>query len=284
MSLPNGSAFHYAALSPETWPMRIVLLAVLCSTFAAGQVHPAFNLMPQPANLQLGTGELPVTRSFSVAITGRTELRLQRATDLFLADLRKATGMLPTSDQISDPSKATLVIHVDNPSRDIQELGEDESYVLEVSPSGAKLDAVTVLGAMRGLQTIRQLVNIGPAGFTVPAVTIKDRPRFPWRGLMIDVSRHFIPLDVLKRNIDGMASVKLNVLHWHLSDNQGFRVESKRFPKLQQMGSDDQYYSQDEVRDLIAYARDRGIRVVPEFDMPDTARRGLWVIRSWRVR
>ena len=102
----------------------------------------------------------------------------------------------------------------------------------------------------------------------MPAISIDDSPRFPWRGLMIDVSRHFIPLDVLKRNLDGMAAVKLNVFHWHLSDNQGFRVESKKFPKLHELGSDGLYYTQDEVRDLIAYARERGIRVVPEFDMP----------------
>ena len=85
---------------------------------------------------------------------------------------------------------------------------------------------------------------------------------------MIDVSRHFIPLDILKRNIDGMEAVKMNVFHWHLSENQGFRVESKKFPKLHEMGSDGLYYTQDEIRDLIAYARERGIRVVPEFDMP----------------
>ena len=85
---------------------------------------------------------------------------------------------------------------------------------------------------------------------------------------MIDVGRHFIPLDVFKRNMDGMAAVKLNVFHWHLSENQGFRIESKKFPKLQEMGSDGLYYTQAEVRDLIAYARERGIRVVPEFDMP----------------
>ncbi len=102
----------------------------------------------------------------------------------------------------------------------------------------------------------------------MPAVSIDDSPRFPWRGLMIDVGRHFIPLDVLKRNLDGMAAVKLNVFHWHLSENQGFRIESKKFPKLQEMGSDGLYYTQAEVRDLIAYARERGIRVVPEFDMP----------------
>ena len=121
---------------------------------------------------------------------------------------------------------------------------------------------------MRGLETFLQLVQITSDGFAVPAIAIQDKPRFPWRGLMIDVGRHFIPLEVLKRNLDGMAAVKMNVFHWHLSENQGFRVESKRFPKLQEMGSDGLYYTQDQVRDLIAYARDRGIRVVPEFDMP----------------
>jgi hexosaminidase len=85
---------------------------------------------------------------------------------------------------------------------------------------------------------------------------------------LIDVSRHFIPIDVLKRNLDGMAAVKMNVLHWHLSDDQGFRVESKRFPKLHEMGSEGLYYTQDEIREFTAYARDRGIRVVPEFDIP----------------
>ena len=85
---------------------------------------------------------------------------------------------------------------------------------------------------------------------------------------MIDAGRHFMPLDVIKRNLDGMAGVKLNVFHWHLSENQGFRIESKKFPKLHEMGSDGLYYTQGEVRDVIAYARDRGIRVTPEFDMP----------------
>ena len=85
---------------------------------------------------------------------------------------------------------------------------------------------------------------------------------------MIDCSRHWMPVEVIERNLEAMAAVKLNVLHWHLSDDQGFRVESKRFPRLQQLGSDGHFYTQDEVRHVIAYARDRGIRVVPEFDMP----------------
>ncbi len=176
--------------------------------------------------------------------------------------------MPASSLKLASGPGGTLQITVQHPNREILELGEDESYSLEITSSGAKLEAATALGAMRGLQTFLQLVETTSAGFAVPAVVIHDQPRFPWRGLMIDVSRHFIPLDVLKRNLDGMAAVKLNVFHWHLSDDQGFRVESKRFPKLQGMGSDGRYYTQDEVCDLVAYARDRGIRVVPEFDMP----------------
>ena len=167
-----------------------------------------------------------------------------------------------------DADKATLVIHADHASDPVQQLGEDESYSLEVTSSGAKLSAANPLGILHGLQTFLQLVDVTPDGFAAPAVSIQDSPRFPWRGLMIDCARHFIPLDVLKRNLDGMEAVKLNVFHWHLSDDQGFRVESKRFPKLQELGSDGKYYTQDQVRDLIAYAHDRGIRVVPEFDMP----------------
>ena len=105
-------------------------------------------------------------------------------------------------------------------------------------------------------------------GYYFPLVNIQDKPRFAWRGLMIDVGRHSQPVDVIKRNIDGLAAVKMNVFHWHLSDDQGFRIESKRYPKLQEMGSGGLYYTQDQVRDVIAYAADRGVRVIPEFDMP----------------
>jgi hexosaminidase len=224
--------------------------------------------MPMPSSVQLGTGQLVIDTSFSVAIEGQKDSRLQRGVDLFLSNLRRETGMSPLDMKVTGSAQATLVVHVDHGSKDIQELGEDESYSLEISSSGAKLNAPTRLGVMRGLQTFLQLVETTSDGFAVPALTIRDQPRFLWRGLMIDVSRHFFPLDVLKRNLDGMAALKLNVFHWHLSDNQGFRVEIKKFPKLHEMGSDGLYYTQDEVRGLIAYARERGIRVVPEFDMP----------------
>ena len=223
--------------------------------------------MPLPATAQLGSGSLRVDSSFTVALAGYQEPRLDRAVGRFLRQLAVQTA-LPIAQKPAKGATATLVIQTDHAGKEIQELGEDESYTLEVAATGAKLTAPTPLGSMHGLQTFLQLVDISPGGFAAPAITIQDKPRFPWRGLMIDSARHFIPLDILRRNLDGMEAVKMNVFHWHLSENQGFRAESKRYPKLHQLGSDDLFYTQDEMREVIAYARDRGIRVVPEFDMP----------------
>lgn len=232
------------------------------------------SLMPVPAKVQIGTGQLVINQLFTVAITGAKDARLDSGIPRFLDQLSRQTGM-PLNHELADAAKATLVIHSESASRKVQGLGEDESYTLEVSSARATLTAATPLGVLHGLQTFLQLVEPTPAGFAEPVVTIQDQPRFPWRGLLIDVSRHFIPLEVLKRNLDGMAAVKMNVLHWHLSDDEGFRVESKRLPKLHQLGSEGQYYTQGEIRDFLAYARDRGIRVVPEFDMPGHSR--SWV-------
>ena len=243
------------------------MLSLLVGSSGKAQAAPGLNLMPQPASVQIGSGALKIDSSFGVAFTGYNEARLARAGQRFLAQLHRQTGILFPS-KASDLAKATLVVHTDRASKEIQELGEDESFTLEVTSTGAKLNAANPLGALYGLQTFLQLVGVSPEGFAAPAITIKDQPRFPWRGLMIDSSRHFIPLDVLKRNLDGMEAVKMNVFHWHISDNQGFRAESKKLPKLQGAGSGGLYYTQDEIRELIAYARDRGIRVMPEFDMP----------------
>ena len=248
----------------------ILVILILCSVFvssSAAEPRPS-SLMPMPDQVQLRTGELVIDASFTVGISGPSDAQLQRAVERFLDNLRRQTGMPPFDMKVTDATQAKLVVHSERASKAVQELGENESYSLEVSPAGVKLDAATPLGIMRGLETFLQLVQTTSDGFAVPAIAIQDQPRFPWRGLMIDVGRHFIPLDVLKRNLDAMAAVKLNVFHWHLSENQGFRIESKKFPKLQEMGSDGLSYTQDEVRDLIAYAHDRGIRVVPEFDMP----------------
>jgi hexosaminidase len=241
---------------------------MFAALLAAQETRPV-RLMPSPSNMKTQPGgDLIIQPSFSVGLRN-SDPRLHKAAEIFLNDLRRHTGSLPLDFTITDqPSQAQLRINSQHASKEVQELGEDESYKLEVTPSGAELTAPTTLGVMRGLQTFLQLIEITPQGFAVPAIVIEDKPRFPWRGLMIDSGRHFMPLDVIKRNLDAMAAVKLNVFHWHLSENQGFRIESKKFPKLQEMGSDGLYYTQAEVRDVISYARDRGIRVVPEFDMP----------------
>jgi hexosaminidase len=251
----------------------LLVTIVFLSLFAVAQSQPQLNLMPMPASVQTGTGQLVITPSFSVAVTGSHDASLDSAVQRFVKQLSKQTG-IPIRPK--GGAAATLQIHADKGREAVQKLGEDESYTLTVTDSGAQLNAPTPLGVLNGLATFLQLVQITPNGFAAPAVTIKDQPRFAWRGLLIDVSRHFIPIDVLKRNLDGMAAVKMNVLHWHLSDDQGFRVESKTFPKLAGMGSEGKYYTQDEIRDLIAYAHDRGIRVLPEFDTPGHS-------RSWFV-
>src|SRR5437868_3203399 len=246
--------------------LLLVLLALLIPKRTAAQ-QPALNLMPMPASVQAGTGSLRVDSSFSVVLTGHTEPRLERGVERFLEQLARQTAF-PLNLKPAQYAHATLVIHTDHASKEIQEVGEDESYVLEVTTAGATLTAPTPLGTLYGLETFLQLVDVTSDGFAAPALTIQDHPRFPWRGLMIDSARHFIPLEVIRRNLNGMEAAKMNVFHWHLTDNQGFRVESKKFPKLQELGSDGLYYTQEEIRDLIAYARDRGIRVVPEFEMP----------------
>jgi len=250
------------------WMCVLAFSSLLIAGMSARAQAPAdLNVMPLPSKVQLGTGSLKIDNTFTLSFAGYREARLDRAGQRFLTTLGHQTGIVFAHGD-SDPAKATLVVTTDHESKPIQELGEDESYTLDVTPTGAKLHAANPLGVLRGLQTFLQLVSITQDGFAATAVNLQDQPRFQWRGLMIDVSRHFIPLDVLRRNLDGMEAVKLNVFHWHLSDNEGFRVESKKFPKLQGAGSDGLYYTQDEIRDLIAYARDRGIRVVPEFDMP----------------
>jgi hexosaminidase len=254
----------------QNFGLRGFLLVLLCALLIpklSSAQQPALNLMPLPANAQAGTGSLRIDSSFSVALTGHTEPRLERGVERFIRQLERQTG-LPISLKPTKSEESTLVIRTGHASKEIQEVGEDESYVLEVTATGAKLTAPTPLGTLHGLQTFLQLVDVSSDGFAAPAVTIQDKPRFPWRGLMIDSARHFIPLEVIRRNLDGMEAVKMNVFHWHLSDNQGFRLESKRLPKLHELGSEGQYYTQEEIRDVIAYARDRGIRVVPEFDVP----------------
>src|SRR6202522_4039345 len=234
---------------------RAGLLVAAATLLCAQQAVPQPSLMPWPAKIEMGQGRLAIGPTIRIAFTGYTEPRLQNAA-------RRVGEVVP------EGPTATLVIECAHASEPVQQLGEDESYQLEITPQQARLSAANPLGVLRGLETFRQVVVRGTEGLEAPVLDIQDHPRFPWRGLHLDVARHWMPMEVVKRNLDGMAAVKLNVFHWHLSDDQGFRVESKRFPKLQQLGSDGNYYTQEQIREVVAYARDRGIRVVPEFDVP----------------
>lgn len=281
--------------------VQLIYLSLLLSfslsavPIAHAQADSSLSLMPLPAHIRFGSGRFIIANNgFNVVLEGYKEPRLERARMRFLGTMSRETG-IPLWREVA-LNKPRFFIETKGPSDRVQQLGEDESYHLVVTPTDVHLQAANPLGILHGLQTFLQLVQITPKGFSVPAVVINDQPRFPWRGLMIDSAEHFISIDVIKRNLDGMEAVKLNVFHWHLSDDEGFRAESKVFPLLQAKGSDGLYYSQDQIRDVIAYARDRGIRVVPEFDMPchttswfvgypslASGKSPYHIIRSWRV-
>jgi hexosaminidase len=230
------------------------------------QASTTLPIMPLPSHAVQGQGQFLIDGNFGIVLQGYTEPRLQRAQQRFLVTLSRETGIpLWRQAQFNHPSFIVKTAAAGDP---VEQLGEEESYHLEISTDHVLLSAPNPLGVLHGLQTFLQLVRTTPQGFSVPAVTIDDQPRFPWRGLMIDVGRHFMPVPVIERNLNAMEAVKLNVFHWHLSDDQGFRAESVKFPLLQEKGSDGLFYTQAQIREVIDYAHDRGIRVVPEFDMP----------------
>jgi hexosaminidase len=254
----------------------VIIASVSASCFLSAQADsptspaPGFvnTLIPQPSQLSPHEGRLAVTPSFAAIADHFRNERLDAAIGRTLDRIKAQTALSIPVSASPDNASAALVVTVDGPGETIQSSDEDESYSLEVTTSGAHLRAATVVGAMHGLATLEQLVQSDATGQFVPAVSIQDTARFRWRGLMIDCARHFISVEVLKHTLDGMAAVKLNVFHWHLSEDQGFRIESKAFPKLTELGSDGLFYTQEQAREIVAYARDRGIRVVPEFDMP----------------
>lgn len=247
-----------------------VTASLLCCVRSSAAQQPASfqnNLMPQPARLTAQEGSLPITADFTAALPQADSPRLRQAVQRALWRLSDDTG-LQISHELQHAGSATLTVAVDSDGPVVQGLDDDESYTLTSTPTSVHITAPTTLGALHGLETLLQLVQPMGSGYVLPSVTVQDTPRFHWRGLMIDCGRHFEPISVLERNLDAMAAVKLNVFHWHLTEDQGFRIESKKFPKLTGSGSDGLFYTQEQARELVSYARDRGIRVVPEFEMP----------------
>jgi hexosaminidase len=238
----------------------------VCGIRATAQVQFQNHLMPQPAEMSIGSGGLALNSTFAVEVPGVSDVLLTDAIDRAVRRIEMAAGLRHADRGVAGTTR--LVVKVDHAPAPVQSIDEDESYSLSVTPSGAEIDAVTEVGAMHGLETLVQLVQPSGNGYVIPAVTIHDAPRFRWRGLMVDCGRHFEPVAVIERTLDGMAAVKLNVFHWHLTEDQGFRMQSRIYPKLTAKGSDGLFYTQREAKEIVAYARARGIRVVPEFEMP----------------
>lgn len=249
--------------------IKFLLVLLMFIGFPAMHAQNTLNLMPVPKKMEVGTGKFRLDTAFTISVRAPEDGRAWKTANRFLRRLSDRTGLFFQQDIITAKSSAigAQCEFVCNQTAELKP-GSNESYTLRIVKSGITLNAPTDFGILRGMETILQLISVDDQGFYLPEITIEDEPRFTWRGLMMDVSRHFMPVDVIKRNLDGMAAVKMNVFHWHLSDDQGFRVECKTFPKLHLLASDGFYYTQEQIRDVIQYADERGIRVVPEFDIP----------------
>lgn len=227
------------------------------------------NLMPYPQKLEMNHGRFLLGGNFSIGVKGEYTERVKKYAFNAMKRLAARTGIFFINNEIvdsADPRNVKLVIDAGRKGKLVE--NEDESYELVVNENGISITSVADIGCLRGLETLLQMLSADKEGYYFPSVRIEDFPRFTWRGLMIDAGRHFIPVDQIKRNLDAMSAVKMNVMHWHLSDDQGFRVECSTFPELYKMGSDGNYYTQEQIKDIINYASDRAIRVVPEFDIP----------------
>jgi Glycosyl hydrolase family 20, catalytic domain/Glycosyl hydrolase family 20, domain 2 len=203
------------------------MLLALAGSFSQAVFAAAPALMPMPAKVQPTSGKLAINANFVVETVGGAGARLAPAVKWFLARVSSQTGVI-YAPQPPAPANARQVVIDCAGGPEYPTLGEDESYTLDVSDTQARIKAATAEGAIHGLATFAQLIQPGPDGFQVAGVHIEDRPRFPWRGLMLDSCRHWMPVELVKRNLDAMAAVKLNVFHWHISEDQAFRVESLR--------------------------------------------------------
>ncbi|MGN8067727.1 beta-N-acetylhexosaminidase [Mucilaginibacter sp. SG564] len=271
---------------------RIMYLFPLTLTFmcytGAAQIKPA--LIPEPVSLVQGKGTFVIDNHTSLIISsGSPELAaLGNRSNEWINTLAGVTLPVKNKTTASEHSISLLL----NPA--LNNLGNDEGYELSITEHEVKLQARKTAGIFYGLQTLRQLLSLsGEANkqqHSLPVVEIVDYPRLKWRGLMLDVSRHFFSKDFVKKYIDDMARYKFNVFHWHLTDDQGWRIEIKSLPHLTEVGAwrvprtgqwwsyappqknekatYGGYYTQQDIKEIIAYATERHITIVPEIDVP----------------
>lgn len=253
--------------------MKYSLILLFVAFISNAQIKKEqLDLMPWPQNINLSDGTFALSKNFKVNITGNPNPRIFTGTTNFLRRLDGRTGLFFQQGfvtKINQDPTAELQINCVQSGK--IGLYEDESYQLDIQSNKITINATSDLGALHALETLLQLLQNNSTSYYFPTAKITDLPRFTWRGLMIDVARHFQPIDVIKRNLDAMAAVKMNVFHWHLTDDQGWRIQIKKHPKLTDLASDGLFYTQEEIKSVVKYANDRGILVVPEIDVPGHA-------------
>ena len=252
--------------------MKFILIVLLAGVVNAQIQKEQLNLMPWPQNINLSVGTFALSKNFKINITGNPNPRIFIGATNFIRRLDGRTGLFLEQafvTKTNESPEAELQINCVRNGK--IEINEDETYQLAVTTTKIVINATTDLGALHGLETLLQLLQNSSTSYYFPIVEISDTPRFTWRGLMIDAARNFQPVAVIKRNLDAMAAVKMNVFHWHLADDQGWRIELKNHPKLTNLASDGNYYTQEEIKNIVKYADNRGILIVPEIDVPGHA-------------
>lgn len=269
--------------------LTLFLVAILLS-FTVVKAETFVNLTPAPAEMTVGTGELTLTRNMKVGYSSKLPAEMVTEVTRFVSALNDATDLGATAVK----GKGLITVELDKSL-------PEEGYTLDVTTDGATLKASAAAGLFYGFQTIRKIlppnVMAGvkaavPTLYTLPVVSINDAPRYPYRGYMLDVSRHFFDADQIKKMLDVMAMYKMNRFHWHLTDDHGWRMPMDKYPELTEQGAtnrnilrtdfdeqrqwrdghDKTYgpfaYTKDEINDIVKYAADRHIQVIPEVDLP----------------
>lgn len=279
--------YFYIFASLKLSSMRLQLISLIALTFSIGVtsckngseavlINPS-DLIPKPVSVQPNNETFQLTESTSVYFIGESQEATQIG-EYLAAKLRPATGFkLPVAKSSEEIKSGNIYLELNADSA----LG-NEGYELQITKSAIKLSANKPAGLFYGVQTIRQLFpesvelsSVQQSGWKIAGTIIRDYPLYALRGSMLDVARHFFSVSDVKRYIDLLACYKMNLLHLHLSDDQGWRIEIKSWPNLTTHGGSTQvgggkggFYTQDEYKDIVKYAADRFITIVPEIDMP----------------
>lgn len=248
----------------------IILFSILTISIlnsANVQSKSTMGLMPYPNKINYQPDRFYFSDKLKVQINGVSSTRKKHIVRL-LKQRMSIFSKRPFELLISDEHPELMIKTTQGEMNRSPRLLDDESYSLEITSKNININASNEIGILHGLTTFFQLIEVKEQQVSASNVNVIDKPRFPWRGLMIDTARHFMPVKTLKRQLDGMASAKLNVFHWHLTDDQGWRIEIKGYPKLTQFASNDFFYTRADIKDIVDYASKLGIRVVPEIDIP----------------